>query len=113
MENISQTKLINKLADKFVFLYILNCFDILFTYTLLKTGDFFEANFFMRNVVTNPYLSILIKIIFPAILITSVIPYLNDTTSNLKISHIIVNGILVIYLLINSCHIFYTLNIIF
>ena len=100
MKYLTQTQLFHKLVNKLVLLYILNCFDILFTYTLLKTGNFFEANFFMRHVVTNPYLSILIKVIFPAILIIGVIPHLND-------------GILLVYAFINCCHIFYTLSLFF
>ena len=41
---LTYTAASQKLIHKFWVLYVLNCTDILFTYTFLKTGGFYEAN---------------------------------------------------------------------
>ena len=59
----------DKLRDKLTLLYILNAVDIVFTFGLLKTGLFKEINSIMVSVVDDPFLSIIIKLIIPALLI--------------------------------------------
>lgn len=96
------------LSYKFILLYILNCTDILFTYTLLKTGLFYEANFIMTSIVTDPYLSFLVKILIPLVLIIRLIPRLPILTStSLMLCNVALTFILAIYLFINSTHLYY------
>ena len=102
-----------KLIRKFWGLYILNCTDILITYTFLKTGGFYEANPFMRSIVTNPYLCLLIKVILPGIAILFLVHYLEHNTKPLAhICQWAANFIILVYFLINTLHIYYFFTII-
>lgn len=102
-----------KLIRKFWGLYILNCTDILFTYTFLKTGGFYEANPLMRSVVTNPYLCLFIKVIFPGIALLFLFYYLEHNTKPLSpLCQWAANFIVLVYILINMLHIYYFLVII-
>lgn len=65
---IKAHSLIN-IRKKIKILYLLNVSDILFTLALLETGFFREMNIFMINAVENPIISIILKIIFPALLL--------------------------------------------
>ncbi len=108
----SITQAVNRIKTKFTLIYILNCTDILFTYTLLKTGNFYEANFLMRHIVSNPYLSILVKIIMPAVLIFTLLPHLKtDKESSLKLCSLFINVVSLAYLAINCLHIYYLIQI--
>lgn len=60
---------LDNIRKKFTILYLLNVSDIIFTLALLKTGLFKESNIFMANVVKSPLISIILKIIFPAVLL--------------------------------------------
>lgn len=93
---------------KLFILYILNTTDIIFTLFLLSTGFFKEANILMIETVQNPLLSVLIKIILPALLL--IIIYFrmrNATDRQLKKSNILINGVIILYTLINISHIVY------
>ena len=112
MIKLSTSKSMNAMKTKFTFIYILNCTDILFTYTLLKTGDFYEANFIMRPIVSNPFLSVLIKIILPAILILGLLPHINeDKQDSLRLCTIFINIVILAYLVINFFHIYYLVTL--
>ena len=54
------------IRKKLIILYLLNVLDIIFTLVLLQTGLFREMNIFMINAVQSPFISIILKIIFPA-----------------------------------------------
>lgn len=98
------------LKKKLTLIYILNALDIVFTFTLLKTGLFFEANKLMVNVVTNPYLSILVKLVIPGILIIYLLFKIDELPcSQLKLCTICVNLVAFIYLCINLLHLGYAL----
>lgn len=102
-----------KLIQKFLFLYLLNCTDILFTYTFLKTGDFYEANPLMRHIVTNPYLCLLIKVILPGLALLLLFYYLMQNTKPLSsFCQWATNFIILMYILINSLHVYYLLTLI-
>ncbi|WP_070000675.1 DUF5658 family protein [Cellulosilyticum sp. I15G10I2] len=102
------------IKTKFTLIYILNCTDMLFTYTLLKTGHFYEANLIMRPIVSNPFLSILVKIIFPAVLILAVLPHLKEESlTSIKLCTIFINIVILAYLAINILHVYYLINILF
>ena len=112
MIKLSAHSAIHAIKFKFTFIYILNCTDILFTYTLLKTGDFYEANFIMRPIVSNPFLSVLVKIILPAALIFGLIIHLKeDEKYSLRLCNIFINLVLLAYICINSMHIYYFIKV--
>ena len=112
MLNVSTTKLLNAIQTKFTWIYVLNCTDILFTYTLLKTGDFYEANFLMKPIVTNPFLSILVKIILPAALILGILPHLQEAkAASAYLCSFFVSAVLIVYLGINFLHVYYFIKI--
>ena len=85
---------------------------MLFTYTLLRTGHFYEANWIMRPIVSNPFLSAGVKIIFPAIIILSLFPHLeSDSKTSLRLCDLFIHGVILAYLAINSLHIYYCIQI--
>lgn len=108
MINLLKNLSAKKLCDKLTLLYILNALDIVFTFGLLKTGLFKEVNSIMVNVVDDPFLSIIIKLIIPAFLIIYILVRLEDLPeSNMKLCHICVNVVLFIYTLIALMHLCY------
>lgn len=112
MNRSTYTTITNHMMTKSALIYILNCTDMLFTYTFLKTGGFYEANFFMQTIVSNPYLGILVKIICPAIIIMYLISALKTQyTEHIRLSNLFVNFLLLIYTSINILHLYYTANI--
>lgn len=102
-----------KLIQKFWVLYILNCTDILFTYTFIKTGGFYEANPLMRSVVTNPYLCLFIKVVLPGIALLFLFYYLLHNVKPLSaFCQWAANFIVLVYALINGLHLYYLLTIV-
>ena len=90
---------------KFILLYALNVLDIAFTLLLLQTGYFREVNIFMIKAVQNPMISLLIKVIFPAFLLSYMYHQIKDADhSQLKVSNIAVNISLTIYAIVNLTH---------
>lgn len=93
-------------------IYFFNCTDLLFTYTYLKTGYFYEFNPIMRPIVSSPWLSIIVKIIMPAILLAFVLLRLPQTVPKLLNVGIAFSGLITLfYLFINCMHIYYLFNI--
>lgn len=99
------------LIHKLWVIYILNLTDIVFTLLLVSTGAFVEANPAMQNMVhTNPAMSIIAKTLIPLALIlyiTQRIQFAND--KQLKQSNILINGLTILYVIINISHVCYTL----
>lgn len=98
----------------FLFIYILNCTDLLFTYTYLKTGIFFEFNPIMRLLLASPYLTILLKIILPGVFLIYFFFRLGEhSVPSLKLCK--VGGIFLIltYTFINSLHLYYLFHFVF
>lgn len=98
----------DKLRDKLTLLYILNAVDIVFTFGLLKTGLFKEINSIMVSVVDDPFLSIIIKLIIPALLIIYILLKLEELPeANMRLCHICVNLVLIVYTIIALMHFCY------
>ncbi len=109
MKNISKSR-VESACTKATLIYILNAFDIIFTFILLRTGQFTEVNLLMRPIVINPMLSIIIKILLPALLILYLIQNLNKLSlKSISFCHLCINIVLVIYIYTNIMHIFYFL----
>ena len=105
LHDLKSNKLL-KLKYKIFSLYLLNVLDILFTLYLLNTGMFIEVNPIMIKIVSNTYISIIVKIVFPALLLLAL--YIRIQSASLKqliISHRIINIILIFYTSINISHI--------
>lgn len=91
---------------KFIILYMLNVSDIVFTLCLLETGLFIEANSFMVGIVTDPILSIIIKVVMIGVLLLIVYKRMASATDRqLKIGNYIFNVAIILYGLINLSHI--------
>lgn len=111
---LTYTQASRKLIQKFWAIYILNCTDILFTYTFLKTGGFYEANPLMRSIVTNPYLCLLIKVILPGIALLFLFYYLAHYTNPLSsICQWAAGLITLVYIFINALHVYYLVTLVF
>ncbi|WP_347452271.1 DUF5658 family protein [Clostridium baratii] len=96
------------IKKKIQLLYFFNVTDIIFTLLLLKTGIFKEANGVMVNIVENPVLSIIIKVIIIGLLLYYLIKrMLMATNKQLYVSNYIISVALGIYTIINLMHITY------
>ncbi len=96
---------LESIKKKFILLYCLNVTDIIFTLSLLKTGYFAEANFFMVKAVQNPVACLLVKILLPGILLFYIYQQIKDEDAmQLKSANIAVNISLIIYFLVNLSH---------
>lgn len=94
------------IRKKFIFIYLLNVSDILFTLQLLQTGAFVEGNFFMKGVVQSGFLSLVIKIGIPALLLYIIsIRIKSATERQLVIGNRLINGCLALYAAINLSHV--------
>lgn len=105
---------INSLKLKLTCIYILNALDIVFTFTLLKTKMFYEANALMIDIVNNASLSILVKLFLPALLIIYIISRLDTPHRvNTKICNFLICSVLFLYLGIDLLHVYYIYTYIF
>lgn len=108
-KSLSQT-----VITKSTILYILNCTDLLFTYTYLKTGAFYEVNLLLRPLLENAYLSILVKLILPAPLIFLLIRELKRApNTSLKLTNLLINLVLTLYTVINILHLYYLFSYVY
>lgn len=97
---------LESMKKKFILLYLLNVTDIICTILLLKTGYFTEVNILMVKVVQNPFASMCLKVLFPALLLYYIYKSMkNADMEQLKASNIAVNISLVIYSLVNLSHV--------
>jgi hypothetical protein len=93
------------IRKKFILLYVLNVADIIFTLLLLETGLFAEVNILMANAVESPWLSIILKVFLPAILLFYLYKRIKSADeANLKASNIAINISLTLYILVNLSH---------
>lgn len=98
----------NDIKYKFLLIYLLNITDIIFTFYLINTGDFYEGNFFMKNIINNEFLTILTKGVCVLFLIIVLLIRLKQANLyQLKVSKYIVTLGLITYMLINISHIFW------
>ena len=91
----------------FLLIYILNCMDLLFTYTYLKTGIFVECNPIMRLLLSNTYLTILAKLILPAVLVIFLFFQLEEHLTSLKLYRWGGTFLTLLYTLLNVMHLYY------
>lgn len=100
---------ISNLKTKLTALYILNALDIVFTFALVKTGMFYEANKLMVPIIGDPFLGIVLKLVLPALLIIYVLFEMDKLPEqNLGICNIFLNIVLGIYVIITLLHVFYS-----
>jgi hypothetical protein len=93
------------IKKKIILLYLLNVTDIIFTILLLQTGYFAEVNIFMVKTVQSPIASILLKVIFPAMLLYFIYKEMKTAEDQqLRVSNIAVTISLTIYSLVNLTH---------
>lgn len=101
---IKAYNLIN-IRKKLILLYLLNVSDLIFTLALLRTGFFREVNIFMINAVKNPFLSIILKVVFPAGLLYMLYKKICiSDASQLKAANIGLLISLTLYSLVNLSH---------
>lgn len=109
MVNFIKNASISNLKKKLTFLYVLNAMDIVFTFALVKTGLFYEANKLMVPVIGNPVYGILLKLVIPALLIIYVLLEIDKLPDqNLNLCNICLNVVLGIYVIITLLHVFYS-----
>ncbi|TAH63534.1 MAG: hypothetical protein EWM47_13565 [Anaerolineaceae bacterium] len=103
---IKTHNLIN-IRKKLIILYLLNVSDIIFTLALLQTGFFREINIFMINAVQSPVISIILKIVFPAVLLYFLYKRicLSDDSQQLRATNIGLLISLTLYAFVNISHI--------
>jgi hypothetical protein len=103
---VELTKLARSTKEKFIWIYILNVTDILFTQLLLTTGQGYEANPVMRGIVKIPMLSIGIKVGFIGIMLLIILKYIKTVPDKqLKIINLISYIVLGLYIFLNISHI--------
>lgn len=96
------------IQKKFILLYTLNVSDILFTLVLLRTGLFRESNVIMLKIVEEPVISLVVKLLLVGFLVFVLYKRMVDATDKqLKISNMIINGMVAVYGIINLFHISY------
>ncbi len=96
---------IETIKKKFILLYLLNVTDIIFTLLLLQTGYFEEVNLLMVKAVQSPFISLLLKVVLPAVLLIYIYRSIRDADdTQLKVSNIAVNISLSIYSFVNLTH---------
>ena len=97
---------------KLILLYILNVSDLLFTLILLQTGYMIEANPMMQPVVSDPLLSVGLKIILPALLLLYLFERLKQANEKeIRLTHLALCLLILIYGSINASHLFFMLLI--
>ncbi len=97
------------LKKKFILLYLLNVTDIIFTLLLLQTGYFTEINLFMTGIVQSPLISLLLKVLFPAVLLYYLYQQIIDAElDQLRVANIAINISLAVYAMVNLSHLLWT-----
>lgn len=108
IKNFIMNYSLKNIKFKLLILYMLNIMDIIFTLLLLNTGFYREGNFLMLKVVQNTSVSLLLKIILPAVLLIIIYSRMKKAADyQLKISNYFINGITIFYVLINVLHFVY------
>lgn len=102
---------LDSIGRKLAIMYILNLTDIIFTILLINTGMFLEANSIMAPLVNHKqFLSIIIKIVVPFVLLITVYKRMKDgTEKQLYQSNIMINVCLIFYGIINISHVVWSI----
>lgn len=97
---------------KCILLYILNVTDIIFTYKLLETGEFIEANGIMNLIIPNKVITIIVKVFFVLFLLIYLYKRINEADQRQKrICNMLITMLLVFYTLINVSHIYWMIRV--
>ncbi|MBE5967128.1 MAG: hypothetical protein E7255_09210 [Lachnospiraceae bacterium] len=110
---------LDSIKKKLIILYLLNVIDIFMTLLLLRTGFFREANFIMAKLVERPFVSLLFKVIFPALMLYYLYTEIRKVTiseemkpaqvyQELKVSNISINLSILIYSIVDLTHLMWT-----
>ena len=106
MEKIIKNYEYDDIKKKLYILYLLNLTDLVFTFFLLNTGMFFEANYIMSLIIENNFISILLKGVMVFILIYFISKRIKKASKvQRKISNIFIMGCIFFYVTINISHI--------
>lgn len=110
MKSFIMNSSFNSVKKKLILVYFFNVTDIIFTYYLLSTGDFTEANFLLRGAIDNTWLTLFIKIVVTFVLIIYLLKRMQHANlKQLRICNVLINILLLFYILINMGHIFWIL----
>ena len=91
-----------------VLIYFLNTLDLVFTFTYLKIGGFYEVNPLIRGMIHNPYLLLLLKLILPGLLLAYLITKAEEISKQeYKFFQLGIIILFIFYLLINIMHLCY------
>lgn len=96
---------LENIKHKLLLLYLFNVTDIVFTLLLLATGYYMEANLLMAKAVQNLFVSFMLKVLLPAVLLFYI--YIRIKTASekqLKQSNILLNMATIVYAIINISH---------
>ncbi|MBU5487696.1 hypothetical protein KQI77_05885 [Clostridium sp. MSJ-8] len=97
---------------KCIVLYILNVTDIIFTYKLLDTGEFIEANGIMNMIIPNKLITIIVKVFIVLFLLIYLYIRLKEADERQKkICNILITMLLIFYTLINVSHIYWMIKV--
>ncbi|WP_420839225.1 DUF5658 family protein [Clostridium yunnanense] len=97
---------LESVKKKFIILYILNITDILFTLILVNSGYFFEANLLLCNIINNPFLCTIIKVVLPLFLLFFLYKSMQKANeSQLILGKKFIHLGLLLYVIINTIHI--------
>lgn len=107
---LDATTLLSKITVKMRWIYWLNVADIILTLLFLRTGMFVEANVFMVDLVTKPFLSILIKLSIPLVALVYVKMRLDET--NHKELIMVNKGMIVLLVMYGAVTLMHIFNII-
>lgn len=96
------------IKHKFIIIYLLNTSDIFFTLLLLRTGKFYEGNAFMRTIVNNETVSVILKLGAPIVLLYVIFVRMKAAADKqLLKANILINACTILYAAINFSHLFW------
>lgn len=94
---------------KLIWIYILNVTDMLFTWFLLRTGCFVEANFLMKDIISSGFFSVVFKVVLPFLLLSLLSFRMRKASAKqLEKANLLINLCMIGYFAINVSHIFWT-----
>ncbi|MEG2108166.1 DUF5658 family protein [Clostridium sp.] len=95
----------SKIKKKLVILYVLIAIDILYTLILVQHGYFVGANTIMVDIVSKPWLSFLLKLVFTLLLMIILYKRIESANrSQLTWYNIFICSIIFMYITINISH---------
>ncbi|MGL4571937.1 MAG: DUF5658 family protein [Clostridium sp.] len=105
----------SKIKKKLVILYILIVIDILYTLILVQRGYFVEDTTIMIDIVSKPWLSFLLKLVFTLLLMVVLYKRIESANSKqLTWYNIFICSIIFMYIIVNISHlIWFALIVIF